>query len=164
MDSTFGGFADLRLVSNDVVAAMVGESAAWHVMGLRMGERAKAMAPVGHTEMETGQYGPEEPHGALRDSMEVRFQEGPDPRIEIGSKLQTSGRNPVSLFELITNGTEAHPIDASPGGVLTFVKGGTRVFTTHVNHPGTKKNGFVIRAARLVVREAGGLATVSSIS
>lgn len=154
------GLDHLDLLPNTAVAELVGDSEGWHMMGLRMAQRAKDTCPVGKTEMELGQYGPEEPHGALKASMEVRFSFGADPRIEIGSKLQTVGKKPVNLFALVTDGTESHSIDAAPGGILTFVKGGVRIFTTHVNHPGTKKNPFVINAARAVLREMGGFALV----
>ena len=40
-------------------------------------------------------------------------------------------------------GTRPHRIMASPGGKLSFSRGGRRVFATSVNHPGTKPNPYL---------------------
>lgn len=153
------GFDHMNMETNDEILSMVGYSPGWKDYGLRAAARSRDICPVGKTEMETGTYGPAEPHGALKASMVVRYQFGKDPRIEIGSTLQ--GKGGVNIFALNELGTDAHAIDAAPGGVLTFVSKGVRVFTTHVNHPGTKKNPFVERAAQQVIHEMGGIRLVA---
>lgn len=40
-------------------------------------------------------------------------------------------------------GTRPHVITASPGGKLKFVKNGKQIFTSQVNHPGTKPNPYL---------------------
>jgi hypothetical protein len=151
----------VTLLPDDQIAAVVGGMPGWRDMGIRMGERAKAIAPVSKVEQAAGQFGPQQTGGHLKGSMEVRFQFGPDPKILIGS-THTVGEEGLSLFALIELGTEAHPIDQKPGGpLLHFVTHGHEVFTSHVNHPGTKKNPFAERAAQQIVHETAGIGLVS---
>jgi hypothetical protein len=151
----------MTVVSNAKIAAQIGSGPQWKDMGLKMLARARALCPVSHVEQVAGQYGPQQVGGALKASMEARFQFGPDPMILIGSTLQTIGNKPVNLFALNELGTEAHLIAPAPGGVLAFVAGGTLVVTSNpVHHPGTKKNPFVERAAQQILHEMAGLTLV----
>jgi hypothetical protein len=49
-------------------------------------------------------------------------------------------------------GTRAHQILSSPGGKLTFVANGRRIFTNQVNHPGTKPNPYLTTYLPLFVK------------
>lgn len=150
-----------NLIAESLIAAQMVAGPQWRDLGIRMGERAKALAPVSHEELPIGEYGPTRVGGTLKSSMEVRFVFGVDPRIEIGSKA-TVGDDDLSLFALVELGTPAHPIDPkTEGGYLVFVSRGTRVFTTKtVHHPGTKANKFAERAAQQIVHEAAGVTLV----
>lgn len=49
-------------------------------------------------------------------------------------------------------GTRPHVITASPGGKLKFVKNGKQIFTSQVNHPGTKPNPYLRNQLKSFVR------------
>lgn len=54
------------------------------------------------------------------------------------------GCDTVPYALLHHEGTEPHVIlPKKPGGVLVFTVNGTKVFTTKVNHPGTKPNPYL---------------------
>jgi hypothetical protein len=134
----------IDLISNDMIAAQLGSGPGWRDMGIRMGERARTIAP--------------RESGELAESMEARFQFGPDPKILIGSTLQTDGNSPVNLMALMELGTEAHDIPNAFGWGPTFGIGGR--FNGKF-HPGTKKNPFVERACQQIVHEMNGITLVS---
>lgn len=153
--TTIIGDAELR--------AVVAESPGWRALGLRAWQRSIELAPVSREEIGQGTHGPARVGGGLRDSMRVRFIGGPDPRIEVGSKL-TVGDEDYSLLDIVESGTPPHAIDPkTEGGVLVFPKGGTVVFTRHVEHPGTKKNPFVERAFQQVIHESIGVGALVGI-
>jgi hypothetical protein len=75
--------------------------------------------------------------GALLGSVRVRKQSNGDSRVSIGT----------DHWAEIEYGTAPHVIVAPPGHVFTFVKkNGERVFTTRINHPGTRAYRIVRRA------------------
>lgn len=76
--------------------------------------------------------------GDLRDSIVKRFLSGPggEPEMWVGSESE------YAVFH--HDGTDPHVIEPiRPGGVLSFVWAGERVFFKKVNHPGTKPNPFL---------------------
>ena len=136
-------------VSDGQIRADVVESPGWHVMGLRMLERSRALAP-----------------GGMGKSMFVRFIYGPEGRMEIGSARTVKGN--LALLDIIETGTKAHYIPTGApsdpgGGPLHFYwrKAGADVTFAWVHHPGTKKNPFVQKAMQQVLHEAAGLTLVS---
>lgn len=138
-----------QMLPDPLIHAEIAESAGWRVMGLRMLDRSKAIAP-----------------GGMGKSMFARFVFGPDGRLEIGSKRTVEGNQ--SLLALIELGTKPHYIpggapDNPQGGPLAFnwAKGGGDVVFAWVHHPGTKKNPFVQKAMQQIVHEAAGLTLVS---
>lgn len=151
----------IDIASDAMIRQAVASGPGWRDLGLRAWQRSIALAPVSHVEQEAGQYGPQEVGGSLRDSMEIRFIFGVDPRIEIGSK-HTVGDDDLALLALVELGTEPHLIPPKEGGVLAFVAGGHKVITPKpVHHPGTKKNPFVERAMQQVIHEALGVTLVA---
>lgn len=61
-------------------------------------------------------------------------------------------------------GTKAHTIrPKKPGGVLVFNIGGTKVFTTKVNHPGTKAQPYVAPAFQAWVDSLGTMAAEANV-
>lgn len=147
MATELGGVRVVML-PDPFIRAAIGDGVLWHDLGQRILERAKGLCPG---------------KGPLRDSLNVRFQYGPDARIEIGSDLQTDGKEPVNLFALVEEGTDPHEISGNPtlafqwNGPNSPGPGETFFFGT-VQHPGTKKNPFVEQAMQQVVREIGGAA------
>ncbi len=112
----------------------------WRVLGERMLGRAKATCPVDNSE---GRQGPH-----LRESLEVRFITGADPRILIGSSKDGQ------KLSWITDGTDPHSIDPVNAKALRWTgAGGTVIFARHVDHPGTKPNDFLLRAIREIAQE-----------
>jgi hypothetical protein len=140
-------------VPEPLIKAALADLSQWHVLGERMLAESRRECPVGHNTELGATYGKEHGGEHLRDSLEVRYEYGVDPRIMVGSKM-TRGDSNVSALGLIEEGTDAHSIDPKPGGVLRFTSGGQVVFAKHVEHPGTKKNAFVERAMRTVILEA----------
>ncbi|MGI5151378.1 hypothetical protein ACQEVC_34280 [Plantactinospora sp. CA-294935] len=64
--------------------------------------------------------------------------------------------NDVEYAEMVHDGTGPHIIrPRRPGGVLRFEKGGEVVFTTHVNHPGTRAQPWLREAMEEVAVPAG---------
>ena len=137
-----------------ILNAALADLGAWRVLGERMLARSRAKAPVGKQQDAADMKNYNKPHGGahLRDSMELRFDYGIDPRILIGSRM-TRGEDNVSALGLILEGTDAHGIDPKNARSLRFSSGGQVVFAAHVNHPGTKENKFVQRAIREVILE-----------
>lgn len=150
----------LELKPDGDMRAYIGESAGWRNYGLRSAERARQLCPVGKgPELGVGVSGPRQQGGGLKASMEVRFYFGIDAHIEIGSKLQTSGNNPVSLFALVELGTVAHTVYGSP---LAFVpRGGVLIFRAWAKIPAHKANRFTEKAAQQILHEMSGLTLVT---
>jgi hypothetical protein len=128
----------IELIDEAMIAAQIGEMAGWRDMGIRMGERARTLAP--------------RESGTLADSMEVRFQFGPDPKIMVGSTHAVSGG--LNLMALMTLGTEPHDIPNAFGWGPTFGIGGR--FSGKF-HPGTKKNPWVMQSIQQIVHEMAGI-------
>ena len=138
-----------------VLNAALSDLAGWRVLGERMLARSRQKCPVGKQQDAADMKNYNKPHGGahLRDSMEVRYEYGFDPRILIGSKM-TRGEDNVSALGLILEGTDAHVIEPRQAKALRFSSGGQVVFAARVEHPGTKENPFVQRAIREVVLES----------
>ena len=140
-------------VPGPVVAHVLADMSQWRVIGQRMLERTKQNCPIGKVKELGASYNQEHGGQHLRDSMQVRYEYGPDPRILIGSEL-TRGEGNVSALGLIEMGTEAHEIlPRNPDGVLRFTWYGETVYFRKVDHPGTKENKFVERSIRSVIME-----------
>lgn len=78
---------------------------------------------------------------------------------EEGGTLVLNAFSPQPLGKWIILGTEAHPIAAKGGGVLSFFwpngpKGPGQYFFREVQHPGTAPNPFNLRAWQRVQTEA----------
>jgi len=58
---------------------------------------------------------------------------------------------PDPAYIFVAGGTRPHPIDPVNGQFLVFPKDGVTWFATHVEHPGTKANPFLIKAAKEVI-------------
>jgi hypothetical protein len=132
----------------------------WRAFGNRILTRTKEVCPVSHTD--TFQSGGMSQSfdtmttttgGRLKTSMGVKFMEGFDPRILVGSALTVGGG--LNLMALNILGTDPHAIVGNP--VLAFVWHGEQVFFASVNHPGTQPNPFVQKAMREVVHSMGGI-------
>lgn len=83
--------------------------------------------------------------GALRDSLRY---------IKNGRNKYTVGSFGISYVKFVTEGTAPHEIRPKDKAALSFVSGGTRVFATKVNHPGTKANPFMTDAKKTVLDKA----------
>lgn len=153
MATELGGVRVVML-PDSLIRSAIGDGALWHDFGLRILERAKSLCPG---------------KGPLRDSLTARFEYGPDARIEIGSELQTTSKEPVNLFALVEQGTPEHVID--PGTIMAFEWTGSNnpnlassgrsigtSFFWSVTIPEHAKNPFVEQAMQQVVRESGGAA------
>ena len=133
-------------VPEPLVKAALADLSQWRVVGERMLVRSKDLCPVAKDSDGGGS-------GSLKESMEVRYEYGFDPRIMVGSTL-TRGDSQVSALGLIEFGTDAHEILPNQAKALRFTSGGTVVFAGRVQHPGTKANKFVERAMRSVILES----------
>ena len=102
-----------------IVAAAATAGPLWRTFGNRILKRSEDLCPVSHVEQAKGQLGPTQVGGALKNSMEVRFVQGVDPRILIGSSLPAGDAGSPNLLGLILQGTDPHPIEGNP--VLAFV-------------------------------------------
>jgi hypothetical protein len=122
-----------------VVAALssAGGLAGWRNLGERIAAEARRTAPVS-----------DRPGQHLRDHIESRpTLSAAGPVVYVGSSL------PQSAY--VNKGTRAHGIDPVNARVLAFTtRGGQMVFAAHVNHPGTKPNGYILAAARRVLQGA----------
>jgi hypothetical protein len=143
-------------VPDSVLKVVLADMGAWRVIGERMLTQAVAICPVG-VDTEVGEtYG--KPHSGehLKDTLEVRFEYGADPKILIGSSL-TRGDDRLSALDLVESGTDPHEIVPTNAKALRFTGNGQVVFAASVQHPGTKENRFVERAIRSVILESGTL-------
>jgi hypothetical protein len=74
--------------------------------------------------------------GLLRSSLHTRMSPGVlGPSVAIGSDV------PYALMH--HQGTRPHPIRARQGRVLSFTRGGARIYRSQVMHPGTKENPYL---------------------
>lgn len=124
-----------------VVRAAIAEMAGWRNLGERMLVRAKAMCPVGAEE--EGWQGPH-----LRDTLEVRFVTGADPRIMIGSVQKGD------VLRYLTDGTVDHPVAPVNASVLKWTSGGTAYFSAGHEVKGIEKNPFVLEAIHQTLGES----------
>lgn len=120
------------------------EMPGWRVLGERMLRRAVALCPVSEDQEGGKARGPH-----LKDTLEVRFISGSDPRILIGSAKKGD------VLSYVNDGTSAHEIVPVDAQALRFTDGGTVVFATHVDHPGNAANPFVMKAVREVLGAPG---------
>lgn len=138
-------------VPDELIKSALSDLTEWRIVGERMLERAIATCPVGKTD-DLGSAPTQSSNQTLKQSMEVRFQHGPDASIQVGSKL-TRGDQQLSALDLIESGTVAHPIATTNAKALRFTQGGSVVFYNNVQHPGTPANKFVEAAIRAVILE-----------
>lgn len=131
-------------VPRAMLQAEIAEMPGWRAMGERILQHAKTLCPVSE---DTGDGEREGPH--LKDTLEVRFITGADPRILVGSAKKGD------VLTYVTEGTSAHEIVPVNASVLRFTSGGTVVFTQHVDHPGTTANPFVMQAIRETIGQPG---------
>lgn len=118
-----------------VVRAAIGEMAGWRHLGERMLTKAKALCPVSAEE-----DGWEGPH--LRDTLEVRFITGEDPRIMIGSAKKGD------VLQYLTDGTTSHWVEPVNAGALRWTSGGTVYFSAGHEVKGIEANPFIMQAIR----------------
>lgn len=124
-----------------VVRAAIAEMAGWRNLGERILVRAKALCPVGAEE--DGWQGPH-----LRDTLEVRFVTGPDPRIMIGSVRKGE------VLRYLTDGTVDHFVPLVNASALRWTSGGTVYFSSGHEVKGIEKNPFVLDAVHQTVAES----------
>jgi hypothetical protein len=99
---------------------------------------------VGHTvtvvtQKARSEHGWQDRTGATRESI----QPSVDDNAKGASGTVTAGENAVRL----NDGTRPHRIEAVRGNALRFSVGGQTLFRRGVNHPGTKPDHFLDRAA-----------------
>ncbi len=116
----------------------------WRILGERMLERARATCPVGDETAVDPKAGGGYSGPHLKETLEVRFITGEDPRILIGTSKKGDVLNYV---------TQGHgDITPQRANVLRFVaKGGTVVFTKHVGP--VDPNPFLMNAIKSVAQE-----------
>lgn len=129
-------------VPRSVIDSDVAEMRGWKELGQRMLTRVQAVCPVSD---EADQEDYQGPH--LRDTLEVRFISGSDPRILIGTS--TKG----NVLEYLTNGTSDHDIPLVNAKALRWTKGGTVFFSAGHQVKGITANPFVLNACREVAQE-----------
>lgn len=83
----------------------------------------------------------------LRDTIVKRAVEGPR-----GVEILVGSEHERALMH--HEGTAPHPIDASKAKTLHFSVSGVEVFVTHVDHPGTRPNPYLVDALDQVMRES----------
>ena len=142
---------DVRMDSDDAIKAAVAAEPGWRELGYRSLDRSIALCPKSHDGDGPG----------LAGSLRVRFIDGVDPYILIGSELERA--HGASALALIHQGTNAHEIVPVKAKALRFKVGGVTVFAKRVQHPGTHRNPFVLRAFHQIVLEAGGSAFSGAI-
>ena len=148
------GEVQVILFPDPIIKSVIADQEMWRIFGERILERSRELCPVSREDDPSStDYGKERGGRHLRDTLELRFTRGPDPRILIGSKL-TVGAEDVNLLALVEEGTEPHDIYPVRARSLRFFMGGEVVFAQHVSHPGTKENRFVERAMQQVCLEA----------
>lgn len=123
-----------------VVRAAISEMAGWRELGERMLTKTKALCPVSSEE-----EGWEGPH--LRDTLEVRFVTGADPRIMIGSVKKGD------VLRYLTEGTSAHWVEPVNASALRWTQGGTVYFSAGHEVKGIEANPFVMDAIRQTAGE-----------
>jgi hypothetical protein len=82
--------------------------------------------------------------GRLRGSIKVAQARDIRGRYSVGYNVEADA--PYARY--VHDGTRPHVIEGNP--LLVFQIGGATVFTRRVNHPGTKGNPFLVRAAQAV--------------
>lgn len=131
------GLSGFKGVSRDVLNAAIGDMPGWKNLGNRILNQAKAECPVS----DSNDNGPH-----LRDTLEVRFITGADPRILIGSWSKGD------VLKYVVQGTSPHDIQPKMATALHWVSGGADFFARSVSSPGTKPNDFVTRSATEAAR------------
>ncbi len=110
----------------------------WRVLGERIVAESKATCPP-------GQQGKKGPH--LRDNLHLEIlASGVGPRIVISS--------PLPQLAYVIQGTQPHLIQ-SHGSWSLHNAVTDEYFGPVVNHPGNKRNPFVLNAARRVIQSTG---------
>jgi hypothetical protein len=130
------GLTGFQGVPRSVIDSAVAETEGWKNLGQRMLAEVQNRCPVSDDD--------DGPH--LKDTLVVSFISGADPRILIGTA--TKG----DVLGYLTKGTDPHPIDPVVANVLHWVSGGQDFFASHVDHPGTQPNPFLLDACRAIAQ------------
>ncbi len=140
--------ANVRFVGvpRPLLAAEVAELPGWRALGYRALERAKQLCPPkAQSGDESEREGPR-----LRETLEIRFIGGGDPRQLIGSA--TKG----TILRFVLEGTDPHIIQPVQARALRFKSRGVTVFATLVQHPTGFNRGTVAAIIQKAIREIVG--------
>jgi hypothetical protein len=118
---------------------IIGDMEGWRNMGHRMLEHVKDRCPVSSDEDGAGGE-------HLRDTLEVRFITGSDPRILIGSSRKGD------VLTYLTQGTSDHFVAPVNASVLRWTSGGTTFFSAGHMVSGIKASSFLLDAVREIAQ------------
>lgn len=90
------------------------------------------------------------------DTGRLRGANEPTPVVVAGQKVVAGVENPTEYAMFVHEGTKPHVILPKNAKVLTWKpRGGARVFARKVNHPGTKAQPWLARAAEAASARQG---------